>query len=717
MPHPTDELVGHRIVFALAQVPKESASGHRMASLAPLMDLDTGKMVQANAKNFPSDGYVFWWSVPNLQLSPGDLVVGILSKASEKFYGSMDQSWYQVSPDTSPCNGEVFEIVKTTLDAGTSLRRLVDGRKMIDNSYEPPRIYYVWVDEQMVGPFYPQRFESFQSPTGYCCAPADRVNNVVKVLKGSKLSEYVSNEVGYCEVYLSSTTNHPAKDPRSRFVRRYRLIRKEDLAGLSDHTQELVLPTDDFAITKACNLLEGRNNKRDAKTLLATLVEKLRTDEQLLASGVVQAVEEIATRVTENDEAVDRIATALANSEVVNKRIAELGQERVDALVLSRANEIQSEAERLSEEVLEKLKEADKKLENAGLQLLETEAELERCKKEIDENESRFERVVKTATTRLSQGRDELLSDISLLGPIFGGNLLAERNGHATASLVATQVPHASKKRTTQLLGEPLIEMRYVDSRLVPVMREFGLVLPSNKAADFHALMVASNLVSLPDVSWGVAYAASMGGSAISHCVTVEPNWMSFSQVFDGDLGRAFSEAVNDEDRLHIIILDGIDRCPSHAWLQPFFQLNAGWRASLPNRDESGWPSNLRLVFVEEKSCSCFPVPEDRHFLKKWAIPFLTEPAPIQETVSSCVEGHLPFETWKLNTSSEEDFAFESLLRELSMESCLLEARLQRSLTRRLRDVYVRLGRDEDRVSSAIRWLLRMNVAGMESSP
>jgi hypothetical protein len=208
-----------------------------------------------------------------------------------------------------------------------------------------------------------------------------------------------------------------------------------------------------------------------------------------------------------------------------------------------------------------------------------------------------------------------------------------------------------------------------------------------------------------------------MGGSAISHCVTVEPNWMSFSQVFDGDLGRAFSEAVNDEDRLHIIILDGIDRCPSHAWLQPFFQLNAGWRASLPNRDESGWPSNLRLVFVEEKSCSCFPVPEDRHFLKKWAIPFLTEPAPIQETVSSCVEGHLPFETWKLNTSSEEDFAFESLLRELSMESCLLEARLQRSLTRRLRDVYVRLGRDEDRVSSAIRWLLRMNVAGMESSP
>ena len=717
MPHPTDELVGHRMVFALAQVPKESASGHRMASLAPLMDLDTGKMVQANAKNFPSDGYVFWWSVPNLQLSPGDLVVGVLSKTSEKFYGSIDQSWYQVSPDTSPCNGEVFEIVKTTLDAGTSLRRLVDGRKMIDNSHEPPKIFYVSVDDQIVGPFHPQRFESFRSPTGYSCAPADRVNNVVKMLKGGKLTDYVSNESGYCEVQLSSTTNHPAKDPRSRFVRRYRLIRKEDLASLSEQTQELVLPTDEFVVTKAGDLVEGRNAKREAKAVLRTLVEKLRADENLLESGVVQAVEEIAQRVSKSDESVDRIAAALAKSDAINERISKLEQERVDALILTRSKEIQSEAERLSEEVLEKLKQADEKLENAGIQLLQTESDLERCKKEIGEKESRLERVVQSATTRLSQGRDELLSDISLLSPIFGGNLPAERNGHAVTSVTANQVPAAFKKRTTQLLGEPLIEMRFVDSRLVPVMREFGLVLPSNKAADFHALMVASNLVSLPDVSWGVAYAASMGGSGISHCVTVEPNWMSFSQVFDGDLGRAFSEAVNDEDRLHIIILDGIDRCPSHAWLQPFFQLNAGWRASLPNRDESGWPSNLRLVFVEEKSCSCFPIPEDRHFLKKWAVPFLTEPAGLQENISICVEGHLPFDTWKLNTSSEEDFAFESLLRELSTETCLLEARLQRSLTRRLRDVYVRLGRDEDRVSSAIRWLLRMNVTGQESSP
>lgn len=713
MPHPTDELVGHRMVFALAQVPKTNATGNRLASLAPLMDLETGEVLQANTKYFPSDGYVFWWSVPNIQLTPGDLVVGVLAKTSEKFYGSTEQSWYQVSPDTTSCAGEVFEFVRTTMDAGAGLRRLVDGRKMIDNSHEPPKIFYVWVDEQMVGPFYPQRFESFRSPTGYCCAPADRVNNVVKALKGSRLSEYVSNELGYCEVHLSSTINHPAKDPRSRFVRRYRLIRKEDLASLSEHTQELVLPTDDFAITKACNLLEGRNNKRDAKTVLGTLVEKLRLDEQLLASGVVQAVEEIATRVTESDEAVDRIATALANSEVVNKRIAELGQERVDALVLSRANEIQSEAEKLSEEVLEKLKQADEKLEKTGLQLLETEAELERCKKEIEEKESRLERVIQSASSRLSEGRDQLLSDMSLLGPLFGNSLVPERNGHATPNAMAPQISILRTKIDAQLIGEPLIEMRFVDARLAPTLRDFGLSMPSNKVIDFHALMVASALVTLPDVSWAVAYAESMGGTAVSHCVSVEPNWMSFSQVFEGELGQAFSDAVNDSQRLHIIILEGIDRCPSHAWIQPFFQLNAGWRTSLPCQEGKGWPSNLRVVLTEEQSAASFPLPK---FMLKWAVPFSTDLIDSPEPAFARVQGHLPFGTWELKTTSDEDFAFESLLRELSSESWLLEPRLSRVLIRRLRDVYVRLGRDEDRVASAIRWLLRMNVASQEGS-
>ena len=713
MPHPTDDLVGHRMVFALAQVPKVNNSGNRLATLAPLLDLETGEVLQANTKYFPSDGYVFWSSVPSIQLTPGDLVVGVLSKTSERFYGTTEQSWYQVSPDTTSCKGEVFEIVKTTIDADVGLRRLVDGRKMIDNSHEPPRNFYVWVNEQMVGPFYPQRFESFRSPTGYCCAPADRVNNTVKVLKGSQLSEYVSNEIGYCEVHLSSTINHPAKDSRSRFVRRYRLIRKEDLASLSDCTKELVLPTDDFAITKACNLLEGRNNKRDAKIVLAALVEKLRTDEQLLASGVVQAVEEIADRVSENDNAADRIANALANTDAIRERIALIEKEQVDELVRSKANEIQSEAEKLCEEVLEKLKQADEKLENTGLHLLEAEAELERCNKEIQAKEARLESVILSATSRLSQGRDELLADISLLGPFFSKNLVSERNGHVMPNVRSKQSPSLRPKVDTQLTGEPLVEMQFVDGRLAPTMRGFGLSMPSNKFTDLHALMVASNLVTLPDVSWAVAYTESMGGSAVSHCVSVEPNWMSFSQVFEGELGEAFSDAVNDSQRLHVIVLEGIDRCPSHAWVQPFFQLNVGWRTSLPYHDGRGWPSNLRLVFTEEKSAASFPVPT---FMLKWVVPFSTELIGPQEPAFPCIHGHLPFGTWVLNTDTEEDFAFESLIREISSDSWLLEPRLRRVLIRRLRDVYVRLGRDEERVVSAIRWLLRLNATNQEGS-
>jgi hypothetical protein len=711
MPHPTDELIGHRMVFALAQIPKVHESGHRLASLAPLMDLDTGEIVQGNVKHFPSDGYVFWWSVPNVQLSPGDLVVGTLLKAGDKSYGSGDQSWYQVSPDASLCNGEVFEFVKTTIGEEASLRRLVDGRKVIDNLHEPPKHFFVWVDDQMVGPFHPQRFGHFSSPTGYCCSPTDLLTNKVRISKGGSLCDYVENEVGYCEVQLSSTTQHPAKAPRSRFIRRYRLIRKQDLATLSKWTHELTLPSDDFAITKACNLVEGRNSIGEAQSVLSAIVEKLRIDENLLEGGVAQAIQEISQRLTESDEAIEKIASLLTNSDAVSKRVSQVVDERAGLMIISKTNEIWAEAEKLSEEVLVKLHQVDEKLESATLQLLEAEAELERCNKEISEKESRLERVVQAATARLSKGRDELLSDISLLSPLFGNSFSLERNGQAVSDIPSPQLHKQNTKRITELFGEPLSELQFLKTRLVPTMREFGIEIPSKKVGDLHAIMVASNFVALPDVSWAVAYASALGGSAVSHCISVEPNWISFSQVFEGELGAAHSEALIDNTRLQIIVLEGIDRCPSHAWLQPWIQLNAGWRTNLPNCDANGWPSNLRFVLTEEKSAASFPVPKN---LLRWVTPFATEPFGEQEAISKCIEGHLPFETWKLTTSLGEDFAFESLFRELSTEPLLLEAQLRRLLVRRLRDVYVRLGKDEDRVATAIRWLLRLNSADQE---
>ena len=329
MQYPTDELLGHRIVFALAQVPYPHANGQLIASLAPLMDLETGNPFNGAASTFPSDGYVFWGSVARRDYLPGDLIVGTLRQASGNFYGSHDQSWYQVSDADSP-HGEVFEYVKTSLNEGTSLRRLVDGRKMIDASHEPPKLFFVWVNEQFVGPFHPQHFEHFQSKTGYCCKPTDIVASVVRVASGEQLSEYVRNEIGYCEVQLSSSTLHPGKGPSGRYSRRYRLIRKEDIVSYSESTQELMLLSDEIAITKACNLLEGRSAKRDAKTVLNRLVEQLRSEERQIESGIADAVVEIVSRSKVLDGVSERIASALATSDVVNARIESSVASRVE---------------------------------------------------------------------------------------------------------------------------------------------------------------------------------------------------------------------------------------------------------------------------------------------------------------------------------------------------------------------------------------------------
>ncbi len=73
-----EELVGQPLVYALAQVPFTIGSGNRIATLAPLMILETGEIIPFSNAVFPTDGYVFWWDVPAGNWQPGDLVIGRL---------------------------------------------------------------------------------------------------------------------------------------------------------------------------------------------------------------------------------------------------------------------------------------------------------------------------------------------------------------------------------------------------------------------------------------------------------------------------------------------------------------------------------------------------------------------------------------------------------------------------------------------------------------
>ena len=710
MSQPTDERVGHRMVFALAQQPRPHANGQLLASLAPLMDLQTGEIFDSQQERFPDDGYVFWGSVGRDVLQPGALVVGTLWRASDKFYGAAGQSWYQVSQDTDLPNGEVFEYIKTRLPDDAGLRRLVDGRKMLDTTHEPLKPFFVWVNNQLVGPFQPQRFEYSHSPTSYCCQPTDAVNSIVRVASGPRLEEFIRTEKGYCEVELSSTIFHPAKNPNGRFYRKYRLIRAADIASLSEATEERMLPTDEFAIMKACQLIKGRSEKSKAKTVLNDLVKQLRAEEQQLESGFADVVNEIAHRDKLSDEVVEQIVIVLSASEVVQTRIEVAVHRRVEEAVVAESERIQAQSIERSEHARVELAQLETEVAKLEEARNAKRGELEKYSTKIEVEQNRFNKVIEAASQRLSEGRAELLGDISLLAPLFGSFENPSSNGH-TVSIYRVGLNGSAPERTTQrteietFVGEPLTESDFLSQRLSPMLRAHGISLADNKVSNLHALLVASQLILLPDVSWVIAYAEAMGGTAVASCVTVEPDWMSFSKCYSGELGSALEMAFADPDRLHLVILDGVDRCPSHAWLQPCFQLVSRWRKTFPAPSGKRWPDNLRIILTAEKSESCFPLTQT---WTRWVVPFEDQSESTSPICDEANQGHLPFDRWFLKESdSDGDFAFDALFKELDLERSPLDTPLRRTLIRRLRDVYVRLGQDEDCIIRPLKWLLR----------
>ncbi|MEZ6128084.1 MAG: hypothetical protein R3C59_05350 [Planctomycetaceae bacterium] len=119
-----------------------------------------------------------------------------------------------------------------------------------------------------------------------------------------------------------------------------------------------------------------------------------------------------------------------------------------------------------------------------------------------------------------------------------------------------------------------------------------GHVRPST-VPRFHATILTCRCVAVPHVGWGLAYAEAAGQPL--HVAHVEPEWLRFETAFDGPLKTAWRQAEADKDRVVIVLLEGVNRSPTAAWLQPWLNLLRGGpvQSSL-----NTWPENLRMLIT-----------------------------------------------------------------------------------------------------------------------
>lgn len=181
-----------------------------------------------------------------------------------------------------------------------------------------------------------------------------------------------------------------------------------------------------------------------------------------------------------------------------------------------------------------------------------------------------------------------------------------------------------------------------------------------------------------------------MGETARCVTITASPKWLDFDSAFKGELAGQWRLAVNDPTRLHLIVVEGIDRCPTHAWLRPWLNLMAGWSKSLPDEQQTGWPSHVRLCVTEEASNACFEVPTE---LQQWILWF--EPKGTEETIPDQTDGYLSMDTWRLG-HVEPDETFDGYIRSLELPRNEPFTPYRMSLAMRLRAALLRLNSNDE---------------------
>ena len=692
-----EDLIGVPIAFALAQKPYVLDGGEHIASLAPLMNLDSGELIPFSPSLFPSTGYVFWWSVPSGAWQPGDIVVGTIERSRK--YQVPDQDWYQVhSSRGTAVRNEVYDSIAVSGSHPDGYRWLIDGRHRLAGATAPSGDFYVWTNADLIGPFHAADLKNENGRVTYICTPSDMTGGVViryPHLASGGVSEQSRRNVS---VTISMNDSSPGRHSSVDRIRQYCLIRRADLERWESAASQVTLLPDELIVSRACKRITGRAKKREAREQIESLLNEIKEEDSANENAVQDGLVEMLAKVKASESVTNRIVEAIVQSGEFEGRIKAAIEDQVKVRVRARASEIEDQATQAASAKIAQLSGIEKKITELKKRKDQLETGLKELEEKRVEEELRAEGLLESVNKRLQFGRDELLGELALLGPLFQGNgtVHVAGNGNPTvpeanprqANLQSPPALKASESPTPK--SPKLSQRRFIAERLWPCLAKHGCALSSRDAEFFHVAMLGSRILGLPHPGWAAGYAEAMSEIGTIRTVSATPNWLDFDTAFDRGLSNAWRNAMGDASRLHLIVIDGIDRCPSHAWLRPWLNILAGWSPCLPNTEQFAWPNNVRLCVTEERSQACFDLPNE---LRQWILFF--NPRTTDETPPGISDGHMPLESLQLDSSQPLDEAFDGFIKALELPVGKPYSRSRAELAGRLRDALIRLDPEE----------------------
>lgn len=692
------ELEGQQIVFVLAQKP-HAITQIKIATLCPLMNFETGEPVSAMPETFPSNGYVRWYLVPNGDWQDGELLIGKFSKLNADGSDMGGKEQYQVYGESaSRTGGRVFELIAfphSSDELHTQLRRTFKPKRVLRSDL------YLECTDCVVGPF---KMQSVEVPTGSKVQfePSDKVDGKVDVYDLAEFNDLVP--VVDRKIVVSPSDQPPYYNRPYAYQARFRIFRRGDLTNdLQSHREMHIIP-DDLLVAKACKQIPHSKSWKKLRDELKPLVELLKdNDPPNVSMAVQEGLPRLLAEANFCDLHADALIEAVVSSDRLKERINAKVDQKVDELVSQQATQVEAKAKDRSQKAQAEANQLDLKVEQLETERQQLDKELKELKAKIDREQERANNVWENVRSKLETNREELVGEIALLAPLFasiGSNgvysVAKPDTRHAVGSLGAERSETSEPKQQVVVDFEPdeLNERQFVESRLPAILAKHGCSISPREAELFHAVMRATRLVELPHVGWGVGYAKAMGGTATISVISTAPDWLSFEQIFERFIADSWYSAINDSTRLHLVVIDGLDRCPSHAWLHPWLNVLAGWTTVLPDANRSTWPDHIRLCVTREKSEACFNVPKA---IEDWILSY--DPLPASSDVNHQAEakGHLPFSSWRLNDISGNDDEFDGWGKSLEIPCDKPYFPMRLHLARRLRQAIALLRPEDDK--------------------
>ncbi|WP_146115496.1 MULTISPECIES: coiled-coil domain-containing protein [Pirellulaceae] len=684
-----EELVDKPVVFALAQQPHELNPDELIATLWPLMCLTTGRPVNASASTFPSAGFARWYRVPPGVWEHGDLVIGHLRR-NERGYGLEDKEWYQVFGDAGYHAGgqvcELFDLAEPLAKLGDLLRRPLPKTRI------PRGDVYFRCRDAVAGPFRVANGDGSRSGNFYF-TPDRKAECDVDVFDRQAFDN-ANISIVRSRAVISPSEYMPTSGRGGAYETNYQIFRKQDLDQATLEKRVKYFLTDELLVTKACKQIKHGKSWKKLRDELKPLVALLDQDTHGVSEAVIQGLPELIGEIEQRITMIDPLVEAMMQSAAIAERIRQEGNAAVQAQVKAKAIEIEQLAKEEAASKLIELEGIEKKVEAVRKEKSQLLEELKTLVRQREQDESRAEDLIARVDERLRSGRNELLSDLALITPLLQqfASVPSSSNGHATKQthdLKADAHPCSQQPTSTDtpLAKSPkLTESEFVEKRLWPILNNHAASVDLREAGLFHASIVAGRLIGVPHPGWASGYAAAMGETARCITVAASPRWIDFDSIANGSLLSNWRSAVADDQCLQLIVIEGIDRCPTHAWLRPWLNILAGWSTSLPDSQQTGWPEHVRLVITEEKSTSCFDLTDE---LRRWVFAFSSRGKP--QIVTNAISGHLPFQVWELASSSYDNNSLDTYLKALQFPIGDPSTPMKTSLACRLREALMRL--------------------------